>query len=75
LKYARSVENNSQFDVSCYATHTSKGWDIDVQFGKPAGPQFGLEAAYMFIPMSKIFADVYRECREVPDILTLDKVK
>jgi hypothetical protein len=66
---ARGVENNIPFHVSCYASHTVKGWKIDVQFGKPKEPQFGLEAAYMFIPMSEIFADVYRECSEAPDIV------
>lgn len=72
---ARSVENNSEFHVCCFATHTSKGWKIDPQFGKPREPCFGMKAAYMFVPMSEIFADVYRECREVPDIVRTSKLK
>lgn len=72
---ARSVENNSEFYVCCYATHTSEGWKIDVQFGKPKEPCFGIKAAYMFVPMSEIFADVYRECRDEPDIMRSSKLK
>jgi hypothetical protein len=66
---ARSVENNTEFHISCYATRTSKGWKIDPQFGEPKEPGFGTKTVYMFVPMSEIFADVYRECREVSDIV------
>jgi hypothetical protein len=72
---ARAVENGKPFNVFCYATHTSEGWDIDVQFGPLQEPRFGEKAAYMFIPMSEIFADVYRECREVFDIVIVGKRK
>ena len=63
---ARGVENNKPFKIYCYATRSKNKWTFDTHIGDELKePCFGLTEPFLFIPMWRIFSEVYVECKKL----------
>ncbi len=69
---ARGVENNNPFKIYCYATRSKGKWLFDTHIGDELKePCFGLNEPFLFIPMWRIFSEVYVECKKLLGITEL----
>lgn len=62
---ARAIESGESFVLHGYATNARGKWLMDVAIGDRHAPCFGLATPHIFIPMSSIFAEVYRRAKEM----------
>ena len=66
---ARSIEKGDPLLVYAYAARPNRKWLFDMHLAKPGEPpSFGYEVPHIYVPMSKIFAEVYGECKRLPGI-------
>jgi hypothetical protein len=63
---SRGVENAEPFKICSYATKDHGEWLFDIQIGEERrAPRFGLDVPHLFIPIWRIFAEVYVECKKL----------
>lgn len=75
---ARGIESGKPMVVYAYAARIKSKWKFDMHIGKRGEePCFGWDAPHIFVPMSEIFIEVYKECKKVlssGDQTTADEV-
>jgi hypothetical protein len=60
---ARSIEEKQPLDIYGYAIRSSGQWLFDIHVGvEGTSPTFGSAAAYIRVPLSKLFIPIYGEC-------------
>jgi hypothetical protein len=63
---ARSIEKGEPFLVYAYAARPNRKWLFDMHLEEPGeAPSFGWDTPHIYVPMSKIFAEVYAECKQL----------
>ena len=65
---ARSIENKAEKPITiyAYATRQRGRWQIDAHVGATgAAPCFGWATPHLFGPVSALFDQVYRACRDL----------
>jgi hypothetical protein len=68
---ARSIERGTPFYIYAYATRSKNKWEFDMHVENPGvekpsePPCFGWTAPNLYVPIGKIFIDVYNDCKKL----------
>ena len=63
---ARSAETKQPINIYAYAARSADRWLFDMHFGENGAiPCFGLRVPHVYVPISEIFINVYKECKKI----------